>query len=487
MDICGLSELTSTLTPIIVHSNKNGKDESEPHGNLDVKKSDSESQGQIKHSLEDQQRHLQELKESMGKMKEEINNQTNQITQTLTSLFTMHQKEMVKYMDKHFEYMQTQFNAALSWRLKSHHEDLLKDLFPVFSPISEAIVHVQEELTNCKSALHALSEEVTAAKVSTTFGQAGVQTHSEVFESERPLSLPLRPRLQSTIQTGMPHVHFGSPEGSTIQCESKSRFVGKSPVKLQFPTFGKMDDISDPLQYLEKCEDFLALNPLADEELIATLRNVLHGTARDWWDVARHKIHTWKEFKKQFCAAFLSEDYEDELVERIRTRIQREGESIRDFAYMYQSLCKRWKPNIEEEEVIKLILKNINPQLASQLRGSRLSSVDGLVRLGQQLEKDRENQLQYGQRKNLFKKPSKPVSAETVAPSFNRENSARQSQPSQNRPPPAFCWRCKGNHPPASCPQLNSNRAASSPRPQQQQIATTPPARESNATLGSLT
>ena len=50
MDICGLSELTSTLTPIIVHSNKNGKDDSEPHGNLHVKKSDSEFQGQIKNS-----------------------------------------------------------------------------------------------------------------------------------------------------------------------------------------------------------------------------------------------------------------------------------------------------------------------------------------------------------------------------------------------------------------------------------------------------
>lgn len=76
----------------------------------------------------------------------------------------------------------------------------------------------------------------------------------------------------------------------------------------------------------------MALNPLTDEELIATLQNVLHGTARDWWDVARHKIHTWKEFHDQFHAAFLSEDYEDELAERVQNRIQGEGESIRDFA-----------------------------------------------------------------------------------------------------------------------------------------------------------
>lgn len=76
------------------------------------------------------------------------------------------------------------------------------------------------------------------------------------------------------------------------------------------------------------------------------------------------------------CAAFLSEDYEDEQAERVRNRVQGEGESIRDFAYMYPSLCKHWKSDIIEEEIIKLISKNINPQLASQLRSSRVVTVD---------------------------------------------------------------------------------------------------------------
>ncbi|XP_033958149.2 copper-transporting ATPase 2-like [Pseudochaenichthys georgianus] len=208
-----------------------------------------------------------------------------------------------------------------------------------------------------------------------------VQQEGSAEQEDKPLPIPNRPRLQSTVHPGQSENNFGSPGESTIHEEVKSRFMGKSPVKLQFPSFGKLNDTPDPLQYLERCDDFLALNPLTDEELIATLRNVLHGTARDWWDVGRHKIHTWREFHDQFRAAFLSEDYEDELAERVRNRVQGEGESVRDFAYMYQSLCKRWKPNIDEEEIIKLILKNINPQLASQLRSSRVTSVDGLVRL----------------------------------------------------------------------------------------------------------
>ncbi|KAI3374585.1 hypothetical protein L3Q82_021158 [Scortum barcoo] len=146
---------------------------------------------------------------------------------------------------------------------------------------------------------------------------------------------------------------------------------------------------------------------------------------------------------------------------------------------MYQSLCKRWKPNIQEDEIIKLILKNINPQIASQLRSSGVTSVDGLVRLGQQLEKDRENQLQYEQRKNLLKKPSRAVASEPAM-----LTPKRPSHPSHNQPPQVYCWRCKGSHAPASCPQWTASRGP--PRSSHQQAAKTSHVQESPATLGSL-
>lgn len=71
-----------------------------------------------------------------------------------------------------------------------------------------------------------------------------------------------------------------------------------------------MEDNPDPLLYLEKCKDFLSINPLTPEELIVTLRNVLYGTARDWWDVTRATTHTWSGFESGFLSAFLSKDYE---------------------------------------------------------------------------------------------------------------------------------------------------------------------------------
>ncbi|RXN08546.1 activity-regulated cytoskeleton-associated -like protein [Labeo rohita] len=214
-------------------------------------------------------------------------------------------------------------------------------------------------------------------------------------------------------------------------------------LKLTFPTFGRPSDDADPLLYLTRCQDFFALHPLTDADILATFRSVLYGTARDWWEVARSSIKTWDEFESAFLSAFLSEDYEDELAERVRTRTQGDRECVKDFAFTYRALCKRWKPSLTDSELVKMILKNIKPYLASQLR-RRVNTVDELVKLGQQLEKDYEQQQQYEGRvgfKQPTSMPQRPVS----------------SRPAEKEKPPLVqCWRCKGHHSPGHCPRFVS-------------------------------
>ncbi len=57
-------------------------------------------------------------------------------------------------------------------------------------------------------------------------------------------------------------------------------------------------------------------------------------------------------------------------------------------------LCARDCANLTESEIVKMILKNIKPHLASQLR-SRVFTVEELVKLGHQIEKDYEQQQRY--------------------------------------------------------------------------------------------
>lgn len=76
-----------------------------------------------------------------------------------------------------------------------------------------------------------------------------------------------------------------------------------------------------------------------------------------------------------------------------------------------------------------MILKNIKPYLASQL-----NTVDELVKLGFQLEKDHAQQLHYEGR----------ITNQPTSPQILTSN-----RPTEN--PPAQCWRCKGHHPPGNC------------------------------------
>lgn len=98
------------------------------------------------------------------------------------------------------------------------------------------------------------------------------------------------------------------------------------PIKLIFPTFGSPEDV-DPLLFLSKRNDFLSCRPLTDLKVLATLRSVLHGTPRDWWEIAHEHVSTWKEFQN-----YSSEDYEAELAVWIHNRVQGEAETIWDVA-----------------------------------------------------------------------------------------------------------------------------------------------------------
>ncbi len=136
----------------------------------------------------------------------------------------------------------------------------------------------------------------------------------------------------------------------------------------------------------------------------------------------------------------------------MRTRTQGENEPIRDFAFCYRALCKRWKSNLTESEIVKMILKIIKAHLASQLR-SRVFTVDVLVKLGHQIEKDYEQQQRY--------ESSLPHIQQSVLPraSLNRQLDKASVQ----------CWCCKGHHSPGNCPRFTSSFNQSFPQMQPSQ------------------
>ncbi len=181
---------------------------------------------------------------------------------------------------------------------------------------------------------------------------------------------------------------------SQLSClEGMSMMSFHPPVKIEFPSFSNSEE-EDPVTFIERCEEYVAIRPLNDCEILASLTSVLKGTAKDWWLAEKKNVQTWQRFKDIFLRSFLSEDYEEEAARRLLERKQGIKESIRDFAYHYRALCLRRNKDMSEREIVHAILRNCNPRLASLLRGT-VRVVDDLVRFGTQIEKDFEESRRY--------------------------------------------------------------------------------------------
>ncbi len=321
-------------------------------------------------------------------------------------------------ISKEIQKMEQSFTCVVRDKMEQLRVELQQDIKAIQHTFQGSLDNVTTNLQQCETQIHKCCNCV-----------AELQNDVQVFIEEK-----------AEAQTGKTTKIPGTHSIETVSPLLPMSLAKSDHIKLTFPTFGRPTDDADPLLYLNKCQDFLALHPLTDTDLLATFRTVLHGTARDWWEVSRSNITTWKEFEAAFISAFLSEDYEDELAERVRTRVQGEKESVRDFAFTYRALCKRWKATLTENEIVKMILKNIKPYLASQLR-SRVNTVEDLVRLGHQLEKDHEEQLRYEGRVG-FKQ-------QAISQKHLSNRSAEK--------PSVQCWRCNGPHPPGNCPMQQSS------------------------------
>lgn len=171
------------------------------------------------------------------------------------------------------------------------------------------------------------------------------------------------------------------------------------PVKLDFPSFSSTQE-DDPVVFIEHCEEYFAVRPLSDGEILTSLSAVLKGTAKDWWMAERRNVHNWRQFKESFLHSFLSEDYEDVAARKLLEKRQGTKESIRDFAFHYRALCLRWRKEMSEKEVVQAILRNCNPRLASLLRGT-IKDVGELVRIGTQIERDFDESKRYWSQANV--------------------------------------------------------------------------------------
>lgn len=59
----------------------------------------------------------------------------------------------------------------------------------------------------------------------------------------------------------------------------------------EFSNFNSSED-DDPVTFIERCEEYLAIQPLSDFEILASLTSVLQDSAKDWWVAEKRNVQT---------------------------------------------------------------------------------------------------------------------------------------------------------------------------------------------------
>lgn len=149
------------------------------------------------------------------------------------------------------------------------------------------------------------------------------------------MSTPVSSRSSAVISKSQDQTYDVPQHQISFSGNSSSAYY--PPVKLDFPCFGDGQD-EDLIVFIERCEEYFAVRPLNDGEIMAALTSVLKGTAKDWWQAEKRNVHGWRQFKEIFIRPFLSDDYEDVASRKLLERKQGAKEGIRDFAFHYRAL-----------------------------------------------------------------------------------------------------------------------------------------------------
>lgn len=259
-----------------------------------------------------------QVQENLGTLKRFIKQQENavpELNQEVKAQFVKHlthfsttvvkmvdnQQQLLKCITDNQQKMETEMEQWSRTTKRLISEDLSKVEASVVSQVRFLVQQLQaEEQQDFKATFQSLKNSQEQFK---EFHQHKNQmdafcSDTQNFQSDMSDQLQTQVEKMKEMTTNQQEVspanEYSSPGGIPITTTTTSVPIAKSDhLRLTFPTFGKPHEDPDPLNYLTRCQDFLALHPLSDVDLLATFHTVLYGTARDWWEVARTSLVTW--------------------------------------------------------------------------------------------------------------------------------------------------------------------------------------------------
>lgn len=201
--------------------------------------------------------------------------------------------------------------------------------------------------------------------------------------------------------------------------------------------------------FLETVKELTAARNTSTEELFDSAYDLFRGPALIAVRSLKREVSTWDELVTQLKAEFEPRDYDDRLWDEIRRRTQGSEESIGVYTAVMSNYFHRLSSLPSEQEMLRIIKKNILPYYLDRLALQEIKSVKELVTMGRQLEEAKwkiDNHKPPPFQKGLLEPDLGYKSTQYSSQQFNKFKGAQvnESKASSSRSGPTTCYKCNG-------------------------------------------
>lgn len=138
--------------------------------------------------------------------------------------------------------------------------------------------------------------------------------------------------------------------------------------------------------FIERAEELADACGLSHVHLFHCAIVFFSDMALSWFRAVRDSLHSWEELKAKLRATYLSPEYEEDIWNDIRGRTQGPCEKTAIFIAQMRNLFKKLAQRPSEEVQLRIIRRNLLPDLQTQLALQSFGSVGELEAAAQALE-----------------------------------------------------------------------------------------------------
>lgn len=193
----------------------------------------------------------------------------------------------------------------------------------------------------------------------------------------------------------------------------------------QIRKWGCHFDGRDPLSFLERIDEYQHQYRFSDEQMRASIPELLRGDALLWYRNTRDEWATWEDFTAAFRTQYLPRRFRARLKREIQERRQLPDETFDKYSTALLTMIRR-AGDFSPDDKIDRLYENLRAEYKLYVRLDEINELSDLTARAREFEEIKKTQIQEQKIEQRTTFP--PRQTTNAAVTYDRQNT---------------CWRCK--------------------------------------------